>query len=262
MRTTAAEDAARLLWETWQQSTQIESLPIACRPDTRANGYAIQAAIAALSGQALAGWKIAATSVAGQRHIGVDGPLAGRLLADRRKSETDRISLTGNVMTCAEAEFAFRMARPLPPRDAPYTVDEVMDAVAALHPAIEVPNSRYRAFAEVGGPQLIADTACACWFVIGQEADASWRSIDLSQHPVVAYRNGVEAGRGSGANVLGDPRTALTWIANELRVFDNGLAAGQIVITGTCLPPVAVAPEDVVRMDFGRLGTIEARFTI
>ena len=65
-------------------------------------------------------------------------------------------------------------------------------------------------------------------------------------------------GEGSGANVLGDPRVALTWIANELRQFAEGLRAGDVVITGTCLAPVPVAPGDFVRMDFGELGAVNA----
>ncbi len=169
--------------------------------------------------------------------------------------------LTGNVMNVAEAEFAFRMAAALPRRSAPYPVDEVMAAVGSLHPAIEVPDSRYRAFAAVGAPQLIADTACACWFVVGSAADVEWRTIDLAGHAVVAYRNDEVAAQGSGANVLGDPRVALTWIANELRTFEDGLSAGDLVITGTCLVPIAIAPGDRVRMDFGRLGSVETAFS-
>ena len=44
----------------------------------RLEGYAIQAMLANLSGQGIDGWKIAATSRAGQAHIAVDGPLALR----------------------------------------------------------------------------------------------------------------------------------------------------------------------------------------
>jgi 2-keto-4-pentenoate hydratase len=60
--------------------------------------------------------------------------------------------------------------------------------------------------------------------------------------------------------VLGDPRQALTWIANELRTYGDGLRAGDIVITGTCVKPVALTPGDVVRMDFGALGAVHASF--
>lgn len=257
---TAARDAAKLLWRHWQRSTRLDQLPEECRPVTRADGYAVQAEVANASGQAVAGWKIAATSAAGQRHINVDGPLAGRLLAGRELAPAGTVSLAGNLMRVAEAEFAFTLARPLPRRDAPYTMDAVMAAVDSLHPAIEIPDSRYVDFAAVGGPQLIADTACANWFMIGPEVPGFWRERDLAAHRVAARRNGEVAAEGGGLNVLGDPRIALTWIANELCAFERGLRAGDVVITGTCVPPVPVAPGDHVHMDFGDFGTIDASF--
>jgi 2-keto-4-pentenoate hydratase len=78
---------------------------------------------------------------------------------------------------------------------------------------------------------------------------------------VNGYRNGELASQGSGANVLGDPCIALTWIVNELSQFGDGLLAGQIVTTGTCIPPIPVLPGDQVRMDFGVLGSVGARFS-
>src|SRR5262245_33277469 len=102
------ELAANLLWTNWQQSLRIPTLPEHARPADRAEGYAIQAKLADLSGQGIAGWKIAATSRAGQAHIRVDGPLAGRLLAERVLKDGATISLNGNHMRVAEAEFAFR----------------------------------------------------------------------------------------------------------------------------------------------------------
>jgi len=139
--------------------------------------------------------------------------------------------------------------------------DEVLDAVESLHPAIEVPDSRYEDFTKVGAAQLIADNACACWFILGAPVEVNWRDIDLSKHPVNGYKNDQETSAGSGANVLGDPRTALTWITNELIQFGDGLLAGQVVTTGTCITPIAVNPGDHVRMDFGIMGSVEARFS-
>jgi 2-keto-4-pentenoate hydratase len=253
--------AAETLWQHWKHSTRLEQLPAQCRPGSRAEGYAIQAEVAKLSGQNVVGWKIAATSTAGQQHIHVDGPLAGCLLAARARESGARFSLAGNNMKVAEAEFAFRMGADLPKRSASYSVDEVLAAVATLHPAIEVPDSRYQDFTRVGAAQLIADVACACWFVIGAEVRADWRAVDLKQHAVAAYRNGMLAGQGSGANVLGDPRAALAWIANELCTYGEGLRAGEVVITGTCLTPVPVSAGDSVKMDFGVFGVLEVGFS-
>lgn len=252
--------AAATLWRHWRQSTRLDELPAHCRPATRAEGYAIQAEIAKLSGQNIVGWKIAATSVAGQQHIQVDGPIAGPLLAARAREHGARIALAGNNMKVAEAEFAFRMGDDLPRRASSYSVNEVLAAVATLHPAIEIPDSRYEDYTRVGEAQLIADVACACWSMIGPATHADWRALDLAKHSVAAYRNGALAAQGAGANVLGDPRSALAWIANELSTYGEGLRAGDVVITGTCVTPLPVAAGDNVKMDFGEFGALEVGF--
>jgi 2-keto-4-pentenoate hydratase len=252
--------AARLLWDAWDTPNRIEALPVECRPSSRQDGYAIQAEIARISSQRVDGWKIAATSTAGQRHIGVDSPISGRLLSHRILEPQSTISLQDNLMRVAEPEFAFRFAKDLPARDAPYDVDEVMAAIASIHPAIEVPDSRYCDFARVGAPQLIADNACALWFVLGPGATAPWRPGDLATAPVAAFRNGLPAGTGTGANVMGDPCVALTWIANELRVHADGLKRNDVVTTGASVVPVAVSPGDLVVADFGQFGGISVSF--
>jgi 2-keto-4-pentenoate hydratase len=163
-------------------------------------------------------------------------------------------------MRVAEPEFAFRMARALPPRTAPYTAQEVLDAVGELHVAIEMPDSRFNDFATVGEAQLIADNACAHEWVLGPEVRADWQAMDLAAHRVIGTVAGRLQREGFGANVLGDPRLALTWIANELSQHGVTLAAGQVVTTGTCMVPLEVAPGDTVEADFGLFGRMSLRF--
>ncbi|MEO8668425.1 MAG: fumarylacetoacetate hydrolase family protein [Bauldia sp.] len=249
------DEAAGILWSNWAGARRIDALPPGCRPHLRADGYAIQAAIASAAGQPTVGWKIAATSVAGQRHIEVDGPLAGRLHANRVLGPGSPIPFVNSLMKVAEAEFCFRLGASLPPRDRPYGVDEVMEAVATAHPSIETPDSRFEDFARVGAPQLIADTACAAWLAIGPAFDDSWRSIDLAAHTVEVTINGHHARSGIGRAALGDPRIALTWIANELSGHGIGLEAGEYVTTGTCIVPAPIASGDSVTVDYGVLGT-------
>lgn len=256
--TEKSTQAASILWKHWQQQTRIDALPAECRPSDRAEGYAAQAEFIRLSGQKVVGWKIAATSAAGQKHIAVDGPLAGALQADRVLDNGATVPLGDNIMRVAEAEFCFRFGTALPKRPAAYSLEEVLEAVESLHPAVELPDSRYEEFTRVGAAQLIADTACACWFVIGPATHADWRARDLVGHAVKAWKNGAVAATGKGANVLGDPRVAVTWLANELRTFSDGLRAGQIVPTGTCVVPVPIAPGDSISIDLGEFGRVDA----
>lgn len=252
------EEAAAILLDAWRGLRRVEALPETCRPGDRAAGYAVGAALARASGDRVAGWKIAATSAAGQKHINVDGPLAGRILAGRVLAPGARVPLDGNLMKVAEAEFAFAFGRALPARDTPYERDEVLDAVIAMHLSIEVPDSRYEDFTKVGAPSLIADTACASWLVLGPAVEAEWRGIDLSTHTVTAYKNDAEAAVGSGKAVLGDPRIALTWLVNEAARYGGGVEAGQFVTTGTCVIPVPIAKGNAIRADYGVLGSISA----
>jgi 2-keto-4-pentenoate hydratase len=261
MNVDAIDQAARTLLDAWRAGTVLDALPPAVRPTDEGDGFAIQRAIERLSGSRRVGWKIAATSPAGQQHIGVPGPLPGTLLASQVQTGAGTFPLGRNRMRVAEAEFAFRIGRDLPARTQPWSRDEVLAAVASLHPAIEVPDSRYAQFVTAGGAQLIADNACADTFVLGPATDADWRTLDLATHTVeVRYADGRRV-PGIGSNVLGDPRDALTWVANRLAALGPGLSAGEVVTTGTCIVPCAIAPGDAIVADFGVLGRVEARFT-
>ena len=261
MREHRINEAAGVLWGAWSAGRRIADLPADCRPASLDEGYAIQRAAAERSGSGTIGWKIAATSKAGQAHIGVDRPLAGRLLEVKAYRDGDRIPAGSLHMGVAEAEFAFRLGRDLPAGDAPRSVDEVMDAVAALHVAIEIPDSRFDDFAAAGAPQLVADFACAEFFVLGPAAPDGWRDVDLVSHPVAFRVNGAEVSTGSGANVLGDPRIALAWLANDRAERGEPLRAGEVVTTGTCVIPAPVGPGDELEADFGPLGTVGARLS-
>lgn len=260
MATDAMRAASDMLYESWMNGAAIEALPADMRPQTREQGYAIQALLAPRFGQPLYGWKIAATSKAGQAHIGVDGPLAGRIFAERVLPDGGTVPAGVNRMAVAEVEFAFRMGRDLAPRATPYSVDEVLDAVATLHVGIEIPDSRFLDFVHAGGPQLIADNACAHYFLASEATKADWRSIDLAAHPVRGIIEGRYERDGIGSNCLGDPRIALAWLANELSGLGITLRAGQTVTTGTCVTPLEIQPGDVVAADMGVIGTASVRF--
>jgi len=251
--------ASDLLYDLWRSGRRTGQLPPDIRPTTRAEGYAIQARLEERSASPLFGWKIAATSVAGQRHINVDGPLAGRLLAECVLADGAAAPIGANHMRVAEVEFVFRMGRELAPRTAAYEVDEILAAVETLHPAIEIPDSRFEDFTAVGAAQLIADNACGHKFVLGPPTTVDWRKLDLAEHAVVGRVGERYERQGKGANVLGDPRIALAWLVNELSQLGITLKAGQVVTTGTCVVPLEFAPGDRVIGSLGRLGEVSVR---
>ena len=255
----AIASASKTLHDHWRAGTKFSGLDDRQRPRDRIEAYAIQSEIENYSAQGLFGWKIAATSEAGQKHINVDGPMAGRILAETVIADGGTASMAGNEMRVAEPEFAFRMRVDLPARAPPYTVQQVLDAVDTLHPAMEIPDSRFADFVSAGAAQIIADNACAHLFVLGPPTSADWRARDLvEERPVIAMRG--QQFTGHGKNVLGDPRIALTWLANELRQLGMTLKAGQIVTTGTCHPPLPIQSGDFCAVYFGSLGKVSVGF--
>jgi 2-keto-4-pentenoate hydratase len=138
-------------------------------------------------------------------------------------------------------------------------VQQVLDAVDTLHPAIEIPDSRFADFIAAGAAQIIADNACAHLFVLGAPTKANWRALDLvEERPVIKLRD--KQFIGHGKNVLGDPRVALAWLANELSGLGITLRAGQVVTTGTCHPPLPIQSGDLFEADFGPIGKVSVGF--
>jgi 2-keto-4-pentenoate hydratase len=161
------------------------------------------------------------------------------------------------VRPMVECEIAFALAQDLPPRAAPYSIDEIHAAIGAMHLAIEIADSRLPP-----GPSLamnLADAMASGAFVVGP-AIASWASMDRGAIEVVLKVNGVEAARGSGAKIVGDPLRAVTVLADNPVPGSPGLRRGDYVTTGSLTGMTAVAAGDVAVAEFGFLGTVEVSF--
>ena len=139
-------------------------------------------------------------------------------------------------------------------------MQQVLDAVDTLHPAIEIPDSRFADFVSAGAAQIIADNACAHLFVLGPADDGGLARAAIWSRRGRSSRMRGQQFIGHGKNVLGDPRLALTWLANELRQLGVTLKAGRIVTTGTCHPPLPIQSGDFCAVDFGVLGKVSVGF--
>lgn len=252
--TDIARTAATALYDAWQSTQLLDGLPDSLRPGDDAAGYRVQRALDELLGTPV-GWKIGATGEPAQKLLGVPGPIYGRLFESFLVADGGVLPALPATMLIAEAEFAFRLGRDLPVERAPFSRADVLAAVAALVPAIEVPDSRFSNFRTVGPHQLIADAACARFIVLGAPC-TDWDPDALAGHSVLISVNGLEVARGSGGSVLGNPCTALVWLANELAATGLALRAGDIVLSGSCAVPNPIGGGDRVEADFGALGRV------
>jgi 2-keto-4-pentenoate hydratase len=248
--------AAKSLWEAWTEDRPLVALAPDCRPDTIAAGYAIQDALDGLAGPRI-GWKVAGTAAAAREMLGVDEPLSGPLYERFSLPPGAEVRLS-RITGVVEAEFAVKLGRDLPGRPRPYERDDIVDAVASIHPALEFPGSRFEDYASAGAMQMVADAAGAGVFVIGRAAADV--SLDrLPQQQVTLRASGRELAVGHGSNVLGDPLEVVAWLANNLSARGRALLAGEIVLTGAAALSFDIGVDDQLTGDFGPLGEVSAR---
>ena len=220
----------------------------------------MQRRVTELSGREVAGFKIGATAKVAMDLLGVEGPFFGPLYRDAFREAGAIVRLPLAHSPGVEAEFVVGIAADLPPREPPWTVEEVRAAVAWVAPGLEIVGTRVEGGLAGAGMLAIADGGANIDFVLGP-TDGDWRSADLASHGVALDVNGAGTAAGhSGMLVFGDPVAGVAWLANRAEIAPRGLRAGDAVTTGTCTGITPLAPGDEVVADYGSLGRVSARF--
>ena len=243
-------DAARLLLSARRDPSQrLHSLPEALRPKTAVQAYAVQRAVMAELGP-VGGWKVGSPRPDGDVFTCAPLPLSGI---------TDSPGMSDAPLRGVEAELAVRLSRDLPAREETYSEAEVMAAVASLHPAIEVLDTRYMD-ADAQDPfSALADSLSHGGLVLGA-AVPGWEGLDLHAEQVRLLLDGADVKAGAGNPGGAIPRL-LAWLANEGARWAGGLRAGQVVTTGSWTGKDYAAPGGEARAVFARCGDASVRFS-
>jgi 2-keto-4-pentenoate hydratase len=208
------------------------------------------------NGSAVVGHKIGLTSPVVQQQLGIDRPDYGTLLDEMQLGRGGVVPRELLIQPRVELELAFRLARTLA---GPGITDKhVSAATATVQPAIEIVDSRIANW-RIGLLDTIADNASSGAFVLGG-APRPLSDVDIASVAVELRRNDEVVARGSSDAVLGDPRKAVAWLANELATHGTALQAGHVVLSGACTAMVDARPGDRFVGDFGRLGRVEVAF--
>ena len=249
--------AAHALVEARRTGRKLASLPAECRPADLAATYAIQDATVnalARSGQeAVGGWKVGAPAPDAEPAC-APLPAAG-IMASPVVLKSADYGLLG-----IEAEIGFKLGRDLPPRAAPYTRDDVLAAVASLHPVIELVDTRFADMKAQDPLSLLADLQNHGGLIYGP-ARTHDLAIDQTRQAVVQSFDGKPVVERTGGNSAGDVIRLLVWLANHAAQRCGGLKAGQIVTSGSCTGMMRTTPGSLVRAEFPGLGAVEVRFT-
>ena len=125
--------------------------------------------------------------------------------------------------------------------------------------AIEIVDDRYDDFRALDTPTLIADDFFSAGAVLGPAVTA-WRDVDLAAAGGTMAINDRPVGAGTGADVMGHPFEALTWLANHAAASGRPLQAGDVVLTGSVVETKWVEPGDTVRVAIEGLGEAGVTF--
>jgi 2-keto-4-pentenoate hydratase len=253
---TEIDQAAGILAAARRDNAVIEEIPHGCRPTTLQEAYAVQDRMIELLGWPTAGWFCACTNTVIQEMLDLSEPYCARLLADFIYDSPALLRAGDFPPILLECEFGFKLGRDLPARQAPYTRAEVADAIASVHPTIEVVAGHIRDWPNQDVFSVIADNGTDGALVVG-EGIADWRALDLTGARVQLSVNGKMVRQGSGANVLGDPVASFQWLANSRAgALGEGLKAGHIHNTGTATDICWITPGDEALAEFGSLGEV------
>ncbi len=251
------DQAAGMLAASRTMAGRFNRFPAQCHPADLADGYAIQHALHGLLGP-VAGYKIGCTTPVMQKYLGIDHPCAGGIFADSIHTSPAVLKHRNFRRVGVECEIAVRLDRDLPA--GPYSRESVADAVGECMAAIELVDDRYIDYKQLDAASLIADDFFGAGCVLG-EARRDWQSLDLAACGAIMTVNGKDAGRGSGAMVLGHPLEALAWLANNLVERGNSLRQGDIVMTGSMVETRWLEAGDWVDVTIDRLGVAAVSLT-
>ncbi len=207
-------------------------------------------------GARVVGHKVGLSSEAMQKMMGVDEPDYGHLLADMEVFEDRPVPAGRFLYPRVEVEVGFILADDLP--GAGCTEDDVLAATAAFAPSIELIDTRIKDW-KIALCDTIADNASSAGYVLGKER-VSPKDVDIKAIDAVLTRNGEVVAEGRSDAVLGNPVTAVAWLARKVDSFGVRLKAGDIVLPGSCTRAIDARPGDQFVADFTGLGSVRLSF--
>jgi 2-keto-4-pentenoate hydratase len=223
---------------------------------TAADSYEIQLRNIRRRGGTVVGHKVGLSSKAMQQMMGVDEPDYGHLMADMRLSESEPADARRYCYPRVEIEVAFLLGVDLPGEGC--TEDDVLAATEAVAPSIELIDSRIADW-RISLPDTIADNASSAGFVVGA-GRVPPDKIDLCGIDAVLHRGGEEVAQGRSDAVLGNPVTAVAWLARTVASFGVRLKAGHLIMPGACARAIDARPGDEFLAVFAGLGDVRLSF--
>lgn len=251
------EQLAQSLAKAWRTCGTIPLPPVDAAPSSRVEAFAVQDRMAELLSERIVGWKVGAAARAVQILEGHDGPITGRLLASRVYSSPAQVSTAMFEGYKIECELGFRFRQAVPARARAYTRAE-LEPLLVFHPGLELAGTRYAA--GTGGRKFtthdaIADNGTGGAYVVAEGVE-KWQGIDFKQLPIDARIDGGAPIHTYSGEFRRDPVDILVETVNGLSERGIGLAAGDLLSTGSLTLPTPLHAGQTYVARFGDLQTL------
>ena len=207
-------------------------------------------------GARVTGHKVGLASEAMQQMMGVDEPDYGHLLDTMEYREGEKIEAGRFCFPRVEVEVGFVLGADIPPEGC--TQAEAAEAIEWVVPSIELIDSRIRDWT-IKLADTIADNASSCGYVLGRQR-VPLADIDVAAIEATLFKNGEFLASGRSDAVLGNPLNSVGWLAATVAKFGVRLRKGDVILPGTAIRAMDVAPGDTFRAEFAGLGEVTADF--
>ncbi len=252
--------ATEILVNCHRNRQALPGMPADCTPTTAAEAMAIQLALNGELGVQPAGWKVGFTSAALLEKAGDIGPMLGAMPVDLVRATPATFSVGDFTRPIIEFEIGYRMGADLPPRDSAYSEAEVLAAVDSAIVGIEIADPHFDDVFSQPVPNLIADNGVAGGFISGPDIP-NWRDRDLAEIAIEAFADGEKVADGMTRDERCDAPWVVTWTANQVARYGDGLKAGDYITTGAAAPPAALGSAREWQGRFDGVGDVTVRFT-
>jgi 2-oxo-hept-3-ene-1,7-dioate hydratase len=182
------------------------------------------------------GWKIGFDTPAIQQHFGLSDAVVGYLTDTRAVEPGATVSLAGWVTPAVEVELAVRVGD--------------NGVIIGLGPALELVDLDV-SFDDI--EPVLAGNICHRGVVFGAEVP----DADPMAMAATVTKDGAVVAEGA---LTKDPAVTVAFVRSYLSAHGSALEAGQRIICGSVVPPVAVAPGDALDVSFGPFGTLRVSF--
>jgi 2-oxo-3-hexenedioate decarboxylase len=197
-------------------------------------------------GERIVGAKLGLTSRAKQQEVGFEQPIYS-WLTDAMQISDGLLSVDHLRAPRVEPELALILGSDLDYQEV--TAGDLLAAIVAVAPAIEVLNSRYPVNAP-SLPDVIADGASAAAFIVGPPVPWSAGEAALNGVECKLWINSQEIASARAAEALGGPLRALEALNDAVVSHGRKLSAGSIILTGGLTRAYPIVAGDQVEVIF------------